>query len=165
MQRIKLASSAPIVKRTYYKIVIPTYMKPIRGIPVCGGYIPLWTHWMERSLICTNTKDCLNCQRKVARRWKGFMGMVDLTRKVLFIAEITPPIGRRIDALIESQVHLHTLQIKLGRARDVKNAPQTIEVEELSGSQLKLPLPKPFNPLPTILSTLGLGDEEFEIID
>lgn len=165
MQRIKLASSAPIVKRTFYKIVIPTFQRKIKGIPICGGYIPLWTHWFERSLICTNTKACPHCDRKIARRWKGFMGMCDTTRKVLFIAEITPPVARRLDALIESQVHLHTLLITLGRLRDVRNAPQTIEVEELSDSQLKLPIPKPFNPLPTVLSTLGLGDEDFEIID
>jgi hypothetical protein len=39
----------------------------------------------------------------------------------------------------------------------------TVEVEELTDLQLKLPLPKPFNPLPTVLSTLGLGDEGIEI--
>lgn len=165
MQRIKLASSAPIVKRAYYKIVCPTYMKPIRGIPLCAKHIPLWTHWIERSLVCFNTPECPHCQRKVIRRWKGFIPMCDLTRKVLFIAEITPPIGRRLDALYESQVHLSSLQLKLGRARDKANAPQTIEIEELSDAQMKLPLPKPFNAMPTILSTLGLGDEEFEIID
>lgn len=91
--------------------------------------------------------------------------MTDLTRKVLFIAEITPRIGEVLDRLISNQVHLFQLQIKLGRSKDRPNAPQTIEYQELDSNQLKLPMPKAFDPLPTVLSTLGLTDEEIETIE
>lgn len=165
MQKIKLASSAPTPKRQFYRIALPTFQRPIKGIPLADRYLALWTHWCERSLVCFNTKECPHCQRSLPRRWKGFIPMCDLTRKVLFIAEITPPVARRIDALIASQVHLHTLQFKLGRCKDRPNAPMNIEIEELSREQMRLPFPKPFDPLPTVLSTLGLSDEEAEIIE
>jgi hypothetical protein len=163
MAKLRLAAGAPDPKRPFCRIVLPTFQRPIKGIALCDKYLALWTHWCERSLVCYNTKACPHCQRQLPRRWKGFLPMCDLTRKVLFIAEITPPVARKLDGVIESQVHLCTLQIKLGRCKDRPNAPMTIELEELHDSQLKLPLPKPFNPLPTVLSTLGLGDEGIEI--
>src|SRR5947209_3693680 len=77
----------------YYPIVSPGMGQTVRGAIVHAKVYGVYTHFVEsirRTQPCIEpAEECPGCQRKLKRRWKGYLGVVLSGTGKYGIAELT----------------------------------------------------------------------------
>lgn len=137
-----------------YLIVGPKPGQWYKCIPLTNILCSRFTHWMDRTVLCTEKPDCPFCIQHIRRTWRGWLPCVELSTWSLFIQDLPIGPGRIVEQLIEQQRDLRKLLLVIGRKAGKKCGKVELTVEH--GFKPPKPVPHPFDPWPTVAKMFGL---------
>jgi hypothetical protein len=120
----------PPEDRKFVPIISPKGSESVRGIIVSHRMYGVWTHYLERRTVpCTGHQGlCQECEDKVPRRWKGYVGIWLPGACRYAIAEITADAARHCPDIKAKGCNLRGCLIRVFRIGAHKNAPCRVEL-------------------------------------
>lgn len=129
----------------------------------------VWTHWdptlRRTSPHLKDKKACPGCQRKLSKRWKGYLCVINENKHAREFLELTPVVARGLLDQAGDGIPLRGLRYRIERGKGDKARCKVTPQAPYSCFKESPPLPPAMDPKQTLIDLWGLdqanfGDEE-----